>query len=174
MKPFLNNSCSDTGLAIRDIHLPDSVLWWPFAPGWWILFLLVVLIVVGLFLYKKTFSNQKFKKNIKLELEQYYQIFNESGNALFFIQQLSAFLRRVSLYRFHDESIAKLQGTEWLEFLDSKLPASKTKKLSFRKGVGEIFLSGPYQENINSDVSQVYELVEHWLDYNLKNKHGFV
>ena len=29
-------------LQLRDIHLPESSLWWPPAPGWWILALLLI------------------------------------------------------------------------------------------------------------------------------------
>ena len=168
-----NPGTSTVELALRDIHLPDGILWWPLAPGWWILFLLFLFIVLCFFVYKKTWYKRKVKKNIKLELEHYYQEFKVSGNAQSFIQQLSGLLRRVSLYRFHEDAIAKLLGIEWLEFLDSKLPNNQSEQLSFKVGVGKIFLSGPYQPIINEDVSPVYKLVDKWLNYNLKNKYGF-
>ena len=35
---------------LRDIHLPEAVPWWPPAPGWWMLFALVIAGAVGVML----------------------------------------------------------------------------------------------------------------------------
>ena len=32
-------------LGLKDIHLPDVGLWWPLAPGWWLLLILVLLVI---------------------------------------------------------------------------------------------------------------------------------
>jgi len=170
----MNPQASSVDLAIRDIHLPDSALWWPPAPGWWIVFILLVVIGFGFYIYKKTYFNRKLKKNIKLELSQYYLDFENTSNAQLLIQQLSALLRRVALYRFKELSVAKMQGNEWLEFLDSTLPDEQSKQHLFKTGTGKIFLEGPYQPVIDNDVKPVYELVTLWLDNNLKNKFGFL
>ncbi len=170
----MNPGSENTTLALRDIHLPDSILWWPLAPGWWVLIVLFVLIGLSFYWYKKTYYGRKLKKNIKLELEQYYQQYHDKKNAQVFIQQLSALLRRISLHQFEDKKIVNLYGMAWLEFLDSKLPPNRTEYSSFKDGVGTIFLLGPYQKIINEDVSPVYELVKQWLNYNLKNKYGFL
>ncbi|VAW98600.1 hypothetical protein MNBD_GAMMA22-1579 [hydrothermal vent metagenome] len=170
----MNPSSENTALALRDIHLPDSILWWPLAPGWWIVAVLIVILALSLYVYKKTYFSRKLKKNIKLELEHCNQQYLNKKNAQIFIQQLSSLLRRVSLHQFEDKNIAKLHGVAWLEFLDSKLPENKSDQLSFITGVGKIFLLGPYQKIISEDVSSVYELVKYWLNYNLKNKYGLL
>ncbi len=173
----MNPATSSVELALRDIHLPDSVLWWPLAPGWWMVIAMVVIIALCIFVYKKTYFNRKLNKNIKLELSQYFKDYNEDNNAQVFINKLSALLRRVSLYKFKQESVAKLNGIAWLEFLDSKLPQEQMKQdenLSFKIGVGNILLNGPYQASINDDVKPVYELAKHWLKHNLKNQYGLL
>ncbi len=170
----MNPGSENTTLALRDIHLPDSILWWPLAPGWWLIIVLVVLIGLSFYVYKKTNYIRKLKKNIKLELEHYHQQYHDKKNAALYIQQLSALLRRVSLQQFDDKKIAKLHGAAWLEFLDSKSPPNITEQSAFKNGVGQIFLLGPYQKIINEDLSPVYELVKQWLNYNLKNKYGLL
>ncbi|MFV2059762.1 MAG: DUF4381 domain-containing protein [Gammaproteobacteria bacterium] len=173
----MNPETSNVELALKDIHLPDSVLWWPPAPGWWIVFIAIFIIAVSFFIYKKTRYTRKLKKNIKLELVNYHHHFKHNGDSKIFIQQLSALLRRVALYKFSEPAIAKLHGNEWLDFLDSKLPEKKLNRspqFSFKNGAGKIFLLGPYQAEITEDVSSAYELVVLWLNYNLKNKYGFL
>jgi len=180
MNPIQNSGSSSIDLALRDIHLPDSIFWWPIAPGWWVLLFLFVVIALSIFIYKNIWYVRKLNNNIKLECTQYYLDFNINGDRQFFIQQLSIFLRRVSLYLFSENNVANLQGIEWLEFLDSKLPldnknqSGQSAQNSFKTGVGKIFLSGPYQENIIEDVIPAYKLVEKWLNYNLKNKYRFL
>jgi len=166
----MNSVAPKAELALRDIQLPDSSLWWPPAPGWWMLLLLTIIIVALFVVYKKTYNSRQVKKNTKLELEHYYQDYVNNKDQNNFIQQLSALLRRVCLYRFRDETIAMLQGEQWLEFLDSTLPKTTNAQHSFSHGVGTVFLSGPYQKNIATDISAVHELVELWLNFNLKNK----
>ncbi|MEJ2181709.1 MAG: DUF4381 domain-containing protein [Gammaproteobacteria bacterium] len=39
-------------LPLRDIHMPDTVYWWPLAIGWWILLGLLVAIVAITYIYK--------------------------------------------------------------------------------------------------------------------------
>ena len=34
-------------IPIRDLHLPEAIGWWPLAPGWWVL---IVLLGIGLLL----------------------------------------------------------------------------------------------------------------------------
>ena len=36
-------------LALRDIHLPAPVGWWPPAPGWWLLAGLMLAVIIWLF-----------------------------------------------------------------------------------------------------------------------------
>ncbi|MDC0000311.1 DUF4381 domain-containing protein [Porticoccaceae bacterium] len=66
---------SDPLAQLRDIHLPETVSWWPLAPGWWVLIILLGL-VTGWIIFK---SVQRKRANLYrrqalaklLEIEQY-------------------------------------------------------------------------------------------------------
>ena len=42
---------SDPLAQLRDIHLPETISWWPLAPGWWALIIMLGL-VIGWFVFK--------------------------------------------------------------------------------------------------------------------------
>jgi hypothetical protein len=42
---------SDPLAQLRDIHLPETISWWPLAPGWWVLIILLGL-VTGWIIFK--------------------------------------------------------------------------------------------------------------------------
>ena len=45
--------------------LPDAVSWWPPAPGWWIVFITCLLIVLGAYLFFKHRKNRVVKPDYK-------------------------------------------------------------------------------------------------------------
>ncbi|MDB9952467.1 DUF4381 domain-containing protein [Porticoccaceae bacterium] len=66
---------SDPLAQLRDIHLPETISWWPLAPGWWVLIILLGL-VTGWIIVKAV---QRKRANLYrrqalaklLEIEQY-------------------------------------------------------------------------------------------------------
>ena len=41
---------------LRDIHLPEAIGWWPLAPGWW---LLIILVCLGLITLARLFLRRR-------------------------------------------------------------------------------------------------------------------
>ena len=87
-----------TEIPIRDLHLPDAIGWWPLAPGWW---LVIVLIAVGLaWLVRKwfrAFSHGAARRHALRQLQAYCKNYVEHGNAVLFGTQLSEPVRRTML-----------------------------------------------------------------------------
>ena len=46
-------------LPLRDIHLPDPVSWWPLAPGWLALIMLLVIVVLLTTYFIRRYRNHK-------------------------------------------------------------------------------------------------------------------
>ena len=64
---------SDPLAQLRDIHLPDTISWWPLAPGWWVLIILLGL-VTGWIIVKAVqrkranlYRRQAFAKLLEIE-----------------------------------------------------------------------------------------------------------
>lgn len=146
-------------LALRDIHLPQAVSWWPPALGYWLLPLLLVLlwlVVITVRSWLRRHSVKKVIKNQLTDLEAEYAI---TQDAQLLVQKLSMLLRQVCLYYFPGSECAALTGENWLVFLDKQLSGSS----AFQSGVGQSLISAPYQRQVNVDVPALLALCKNWL-----------
>ena len=159
MGDTLNNS-----LKLRDIHLPGDPSFWPLAPGWWLLLILVLLI--GAWLVLKLLRRMKQKKHQQQILNEYTQLetklLNNPNNEA--IANINIFLRRLAISKYPRSDIASLTGANWLQFLDE---SGNTQE--FSKGIGRILVDAPYQsgelKNFNSKefTSSFTSLIRAWI-----------
>lgn len=154
---------ADPLAGLRDLALPEAVSWWPVAPGWWIL-LLIVLVLIGLALRRwKKSSADSWLKQARLELDDIKQIAHSGqDNNVEVIERCSALFRRVALALEPRENIAALTGRQWLEKLDD-LSGS----CDFTEGYGQTLESHVWQKpqtRADLDVSRLLELLEGFVE----------
>lgn len=106
---------------LRDIHLPEPIETFPYAPGWWIL-LAILLIIVGYFIYRQIKYRRAIRllKPAKLEIEQLRALSSDLINSQAIVK-LSALIKRVCLIYFPTSQVAALSGAQWLEFLNTQV-----------------------------------------------------
>ena len=99
---------------LNDIVLPTPVAWWPPAPGWYVLFalVLVALLVVG-FLQWRRWCENRYRREALAELSAIRT--NASGGSLTGLPEL---LKRAALSVWPREEVAALTGPDWHQFLD--------------------------------------------------------
>lgn len=157
-------------IPIRDIHLPDSISWWPPAPGWWVLGAFLVLLVLFAVVVLRYRRRIWLRKAALRELEQIVLIYRQQLNARDLLKNLSTLLRRLCLSRYPREKVAGLTGQDWLNFLEQGLPASVAQRdpqLSFTQGVGQLLLTVPYQRSAhiqNQDLEALWRLSKNWIE----------
>jgi len=159
---------------LRDIHLPEAVTFWPPAPGWW---LLLVLIVIGLgFIYRQAIIaiiQRRKLANVLEELDQAYQHYQEQGAfenrrnqaGLDFLASINILLNRVAIVMFPQAPSEKLSGAQWLDFLDSFDAGSE-----FSQGAGRVLADGIYQRRFEADTDALYALVKSWIEKRYQEK----
>ena len=153
-------------LPLKDIHLPESVGWWPPAIGWWILaFLIPLLIVLGIWLFKRI-TRKTALKTAKAILNSIKQ--DENLDDYQKVCQMSVLIRRTAISCFPRSETASLTGKEWLLFLDTPLQDQR-----FSDGIGKLLIDAPYQQQIrdNSKINDLFGLCEDWLQALTKQKH---
>jgi hypothetical protein len=157
-----------SNLPIRDIHLPDPVSWWPPALGWWLLLLLIVVAVALIVWRTKRRRLFKLRNTARAELDALYQEYQKQYDAKQFACELSVLLRRICISYFPGSDAAGLAGTQWLEFLDSKLSEKHNKSgQKYSDGVGSVLNSAPYQDKLNNsdiDAEALYQLTTEWIN----------
>jgi uncharacterized protein DUF4381 len=85
---------------LRDIHLPEPVGWWPPAPGWWIIALLLFLLILFATKYLIARHRQRqFRRQAKSLLTQCWETYQQKADDHQFLETLFTIMRRVYLSR---------------------------------------------------------------------------
>lgn len=162
-----NPSQTTAELALRDIHLPDSVSWWPPAPGWWIVAMFLLILIFVFILSKKFYQNKELHRTVVLEIETIKTRYKNDPDQYELIQSLSVLLRRSCISFYPRHKTAGLTGDDWLQYLDNTFPGRASAiNNQFYKGVGRTLASSPYISrstpiDINADA--LITLCEKWL-----------
>lgn len=149
-------------LALRDIHLPSGIAWWPPALGWWLVLLVVLLLVIAGVLFYRYRKSRRLHKVALHELEEIQESYNQYQDDQKLAQSLSIWLRRVCLSLYPRTDVAGLTGTDWIEFLDQAVSKSATQKF-FSEDSGNTLLSAPYTHSTTIDANALLTTCKNWL-----------
>lgn len=154
-------------LDLRDIHTAPPPEFWPPAPGWWLLGVLViaVLTVTTVWLYRR-YRLYRRRQRVLAELDR-IKTLDADRQAAEFTTAVSTLLRRVALMRYARQQVAPLSGEDWLHFLDETGGDGE-----FVTGAGQVLADGPYAlhpQNVSAD--RLLALARSWIKKNLGAKH---
>lgn len=147
---------------LRDIHLPDSVHWWPLAIGWWLVASFLLAVIVFFVWRLKRSKKQRRLVNHAMQSLDALEADTELGEQEW-LQALSALLRRIVINLHGRKAAAGLVGNQWLEYLDQH-----TKNKGFSEGEGRLLATHPYQAGASYDRKALSQLVRKWVKYQTK------
>jgi hypothetical protein len=154
------------GPEILDIHLPEAISWWPLAMGWWLAFVLILgFLSVAIWYWRKKSTARRPLREALNQLQNIEHDYHQNQSIEDLICQLSSLLRVVAITLYGRDEIARMNGQQWLQFLDSKLA-----KPEFLEGDGQIFGEGPYQAKITGDCNAklLIQLTRNWIQLSWK------
>jgi len=148
----------EQSLPLRDIHLPEAISWWPPAIGWWLLLVLIPLIIFSVWwLYKRLTRDTAIKsaKRLLITIKE-----APDTDDLQKLQQLSIWLRRVSISIAPRQNSAGLTGKAWLTYLDNGVDGSP-----FSEGIGQCLSDAQFRQAAPDglDINALITLCEMWL-----------
>ena len=159
---------------LADIHLPMEISYWPPAPGWWILAILLLLAISYVMRTLITRRHlQKICKAALAELDKCYEEFSAASSLeineskMRYINGVNSVLKRVAMVHYSQSEVAGLGGRDWVDFIREKgdsslLDSEITEALSF----------GRFQTQCEFDADALNELGHSWINslYHTSNR----
>ena len=96
---------------LAPLREPAPVDWWPLAAGWWILIALVLL--TGCLLGRWYHIRRSRRQYRRMALAELRQLRERSAAA----DELNRLLKAAALRAYSHETVARLHGQQWLDFL---------------------------------------------------------
>ena len=93
-------------------HAPPPLGWWPLAPGWWGLLLLLVGALISIWFWYRS-PRQRLRRS---GLRELVHIDGTSLGDTALAHALEHLVRRYAVARYGREAVAGLSGSRWLEF----------------------------------------------------------
>ncbi len=93
-------------------HAPAPIGWWPVAPGWWVLGILVI-VGFGIAVYWRTRPHARLRRAALRELTR----LETQGDNRLLARSVESLLRRYAVARFGREPVAHLSGAAWIAFV---------------------------------------------------------
>lgn len=148
-------------LPLRDIHLPESVSWWPPAIGWWILLLLIILIIPAIRYLVKKIRQPVLKKGAIAEMVAVIVDYNLHKNKLRLIQDLSIAFKRIGISYLPRNRMAGEYGKSWYQQINKLVARNRLSDHQIR-----LLSEAPYQKNPDlhdQDIDPLIEQVKKWV-----------
>ena len=146
---------------LADIHLPVEISYWPPAPGWWVLALLLIAGAVFLTIRFIKFRNlQQVCRHALIELENCYQRLSSDStdNQLRYVNEVNSVMRRVALVHFPQANVASLGGDAWVDFIRQKGDSS-----GLNEEIAAALSFGRFQTHCEVDVDAMNNLGQAWI-----------
>jgi hypothetical protein len=143
---------------LRDIHSAVEPGWWPPAPAWWFLGVLVLVLLIGLVrLAAKRWAVRKRRARLLAALNAIQAQYDPAAPASDYLAQLNRLFRVVAIRAFPGTTSSRLQGAAWVDFMRSLLPdGANTDSLAALE-------TGPYQPEAEFDAAGLYAMAKEWV-----------
>ncbi|NVJ59299.1 MAG: DUF4381 domain-containing protein [Gammaproteobacteria bacterium] len=146
---------------LRDIHAPDPVSWWPLAPGWWILLVLIVGVLSWLTYY--LWNRKPEIKLSTLALNELNSIAAKTPSTQSLAEAIQL-LRRLLMARVDKASFASISLLSVVEFIqNSKLATIKDSSIELFKNkqyAPDFSISVEQWQTLQEDLRKIITIVE--------------
>ena len=143
---------------LRDIHAAPALPWWPPAPGWWLLAL--ILLVLLLWLGRRVRARYRVHQRRKQMLgwiDHLNANIDPQRDPQAYLSTLNRIFKLVALRAFPGQHCAALAGQDWADFLTANMKNSQS------AAALNVLASGPYDPSPRFDPETISELTRFWI-----------
>jgi len=153
----MNQTIAEASLDnLHDIIVPPAIGFFPLAPGWYIVLLLLLSLLFHFgYRYYQAYKKEQYRRDAQEELEALNDKNRENSIALL------GLAKRVGISAYGRESIAKLYGNMWWDFMQNHSKVSVG--LELRASIEKLL----YNEDTAFDESvfdAVFLMVSQWIE----------
>lgn len=154
---------------LQPVITPAPIHWWPPAPGWWLLAIILPLLLWAswrglrrlLYTRSQPATVQPLDPLRQAALDELARLPKPyyGADAGPWLQQLNALLKRLCRERYPDQHSHTLSSRAWLAFLDSRCPAAGLTRWM-------ILVEGAYRPHCHLDdkaIDSLYQAVSIWI-----------
>ncbi len=144
---------------LKDIQLPGPVPFWPPAPGWLMLALIVFLgLLYLLYLGYRLWQKKAAVRLAVKQLQARHLHCLEADHRTEYAREINILMKQVALNYHPANQVAGLSGNSWLAFLDVT-----GKTTDFTQGPASMLGSAPYGDNRAFDIQAVHQCCLAWV-----------
>ncbi len=141
---------------LRDIHAAPDPGFWPLAPGWWLLAVLLLITLVALGYAIRWYRRRRRQQAILKQFRIVYRTYQDHLDTTRLAAELHRLMRRVMLAAGAQRQLG-LSGEAFLDYLDSGAAGQP-----FTSGPGRALLDAPYQRQAEVDAEALQAVVQNW------------
>ena len=143
---------------LRDIHGAPPVPWWPPAPGWWLLGVLVLVLLawLGRGLLARYRVRQRRKQMLGW-VDHLNESIDPQRDPQAYLSTLNRIFKLVALRAFPEQHCAALAGQDWTDFLTDNMRGSRSVESL------QVLASGPYDPAPHFNPDKMSELTRFWI-----------
>ena len=146
---------------LRDIHLPEAPLWWPPAPGWWVLGTLALGLAtwaaIRLLRRWRRFQPARTARHLHRGLT--LELLDQSITPTAWLHRTNEVLKRLAVHGLGHRRMIPAWGDDWLRYLDSRYGEP-----AFSRGAGRCLGQARFRRNTEVDVRALSALVNRLLN----------
>ena len=141
-----------------DIHASGEPAAWPPAPGWWVLGVLLLIVLLWLArALARRMAVRRRKRRWLDALDSLSVQHDPLSRPHEYLAGLNRLFRAIALKAFPDTGCARFQGSEWVAFLSGLMPGDATVDSL------EALASGPYEPVPEFDADALDRLARAWV-----------
>ena len=158
--PGLMQQAADPWHSYVTFHAPGMIETWPPAPGWWVLALLALaLVLFAASRLLRRWLDNRYPPRGHGGTDANQDRLATTRQRSTYLEALQKLMKRVALTRFPREQVAGLTGEAWVRFLDQS-----TGSHDFSMAESEALIDGAYREDISIDINSIEAAAGSWIE----------